>query len=256
MNETPKPAPSGPGGGEPGPARLLDEMRVIRDRTSVLARAYWLPLLLFGLVICGSLPFYQRLVLGHASPPPSRLPSTCVPGEPCRIAAGGHYRIVVSALGWYWQVAVPVAVALSVLWYRWRADRTGLRTPARAFLVTGLVLGELVLLISLLVATQTPGVRNDIVSDSHHVGGLLVIAAVLWVLAWAERSKALAAITAIFIVIALPLAVVTGGGIGGGSTGAADISLATMRLLGLIPALVLLAAGAGAWVSQRSRLRA
>jgi hypothetical protein len=56
-------------------------------------------------------------------------------------------------------------------------------------------------------------------------------------------------------VVALIVAVVTSGGIGGGSTGAADMSLATMRLLGLIPALVLLAAGAGAWVLQRSRLR-
>jgi hypothetical protein len=256
MNETPEPASSHRRGGEPGPAQLLDQIRLIRERTSAAAHAYWLPLLLFGLVICGSLPFYQRLALVHASPPPSRLPSACVPGEPCHVPAGGHDRVVVSALGWYWQIAVPVAVALGVLWYRWRANRTGLRTPARGFLLTGLVLGELVLLISLLVATQTPGVRNDILSDSHHVGGLLVIAAILWVLAWAERSRALAAITAVFIVVALPVAVVTGGGIGGGSTGAADISLAAMRLLGLIPALVLLVSGAAAWAVQHSRLRA
>lgn len=256
MNETPKPAPSGLGGGEPAPAQLLDEMRVIRERTSAAAHAYWLPLLLFGLVILGSLPFYQRLAASHQTPPASSLPSTCVPGQPCHFASVAHYRIVVTPLGWYWQAAIPVAVVLSVLWYRWRADRTGLRTPARGFLVTGLVLGELVLLVSLLATVLQSGQPNSIVGDARHLGSVLVIAAVLWVLAWAERSRALSSVVAVYFAVALPVAVVTSGGIGGGTTGAADIALTTMRLLGLIPALVLLAAGVGAWVSQRSRLRA
>ena len=255
MNETPKPAPAGLGGSEPGPAQLLDEMRVIRERTSMLARAYWLPLLLFGLVICGSLPFYERLA-PHPTAVPGPLPSTCVPGAPCHVTAGVHYRVDVTALGWYWQIAVPVAVVLTVLWYRWRANRVGLRTPARGFLITGLVLGELVLLVSLLSIVLQSGQPSSFAAHTRHVGAMLVIAAVLWVLAWAERSKALAINTGVFLAVALPVAVVTGGGIGGGTTGAADIALTTMRLLGLIPALVLLAAGAGAWVSQRSRLRA
>lgn len=255
MNETPKPAPSGLGGGEPAPAQLLDEMRVIRQRTSAAAHAYWLPLLLFGLVICGSLPFYQRLGASHQTPS-SPLPSTCVPGQPCRIVAVAHYRVVVTSLGWYWQVAIPVAVVLTVLWYRWRASRVGLRTPARGFLITGLVLGELVLLVSLLATVLQSGQPDSMVGNARHLGSVLVIAAVLWVLAWAERSRALASIVAVYFVVALPVAVVTSGGIGGGTTGAADIALTTMRLLGLIPALVLLAAGVGAWVSQRSRLRA
>ena len=57
-------------GGRAGvtPARLLAEMRAIGDRTRAAARGYWLPLLLFGLLICGSLPFYQRL------PSPRSLP--------------------------------------------------------------------------------------------------------------------------------------------------------------------------------------
>jgi uncharacterized membrane protein YtjA (UPF0391 family) len=57
----------------------------------------------------------------------------------------------------------------------------------------------------------------------------------------------------VYFVVALTVAVVTSGGIGGGSTGAADISLTAMRLLGLIPALVLLAAGTWAWFWQRPR---
>ncbi len=257
MTDKSEPASPPAGRGEPEAAQLLDEIRVIQHRTSVLTRAYWLPLLLFGLVICGSLPFYERLATPRlASAPPHQLPSTCVPGQPCIVNGGAHYRVVVTALGWYWQVAVPVAVVLAVLWYRRRAGRVGLRTPARGFLITGLVLSELVLLVSLLTTVLQSGQPNRAVTDARHVGAVLVIAAVLWVLAWAERSRALAIIVAVYLVVALPVGFVTSGGIAGGSTGAADLSLAAMRVLGLIPALVLLVAGAGAWVSQRSRLRA
>ena len=49
------------GAGDRDPARLLAEMRAIGDRTSAAARGYWLPLVLFGLLICGSLPFYEVL---------------------------------------------------------------------------------------------------------------------------------------------------------------------------------------------------
>jgi hypothetical protein len=255
VSDKSEPASPRPGRSEPDAVQLLDEMRAIQNRTSVLARAYWLPLLLFGLVICGSLPFYKRLEGSHQAAAAHPLPSSCAPGQPCTVLVA-HYRIVVTALGWYWQVAVPVAVVLSVLWYHYRAGRVGLRTPARAFLISGLVLGELVLLVSLLTAVLRSGPPNYAANDVRHLGPVLVIAAVLWVLAWAERSKALAIIVAVYLVVALPVGVVTGGGIAGGSTGAADVSLATMRLLGLIPALILLVASAGVWISQRSRPRA
>jgi hypothetical protein len=44
-------------------------------------------------------------------------------------------------------------------------------------------------------------------------------------------------------------------GLAGGTTGAADLSLTALRLLGLLPALILLAAGLGAWLAQHRRLR-
>jgi hypothetical protein len=256
MSETPRPASAGFGGGEPGPAQLLDDMRVLRDRTSAAAHAYWLPLLLFGLVVLGSLSFYQRLGPGHLTAAQPSLPGSCVTGQPCHVTAGVNYRVHVSALGWYWQLAVPLAAVLTALWYRWRADRTGLRVPARGFLITGLVLGELVLLVSLLGTTLQSGRPDRVLNDPRHVGPVLVLAAVLWVLAWSERSRALAIVVGAYLVVGVPVAVATGGGIGGGSTDAADISLATMRWLGLIPALVLLAGGTAAWLVQRTRLRA
>jgi hypothetical protein len=252
MSETPEPA-GGQGHGGPAPARLLDEMRLIRDRTSAAAHAYWLPLLLFGLVICGSLPFYERLQPSQVRS--VRPPAACRPGQPCQVEVGAHYRTNVTALGWYWQIAIPVAVVLTVLWYRWRAARVGLRTPDRGFLAAGLVLGELVLLVSLLIAAEL-GRPDSLVGGLRHVGTMLVIAAVLWVLAWAERSRALASMVAVFLVVALPVNVAIAGGIAGGSTGAADLSVTSMRLLGLAQALMLLVGGAGAWLRQHAALRA
>lgn len=254
MSNTPERAATGSGDSGAAAAQLLDEMRAIRSRTSAAARAYWLPLLLFGIGICGSLPFYERLKPSPAATRRAALPRSCLTGRPCHISASVGHLTVVTALGWYWQAAIPVAVVLTVLWYRWRADLIGLRTPARGFLITGLVLGELALLISLLIADQSarPGV---FFVDTRHVAAVLVIAAVLWVLAWAERSTALAIIAAAFLVVALPVSYATAGGIAGGTTGAADLSVATMRLLGLIPALILLVAGAAAWLAQRYRLR-
>jgi hypothetical protein len=254
MSETPEPTAAGSGDGGPAAAKLLDEMRAIRSRTSAAAHAYWLPLLLFGIVICGSLPFYERLKPLRAGPRPAALPSSCRPGQPCRISGSVGHLTVVTALGWYWQAAIPVAVVLTVLWYRRRADRIGLRTPARSFLIIGLVLGELVLLVSLLIADQSARPGGFFI-NTRHVAAVLVIAAVLWVLAWAERSKGLAFIVAAFLVVALPVSYTIGGGIAGGTTGAADLSLTWMRLLGLAPALILLVAGAGAGLRQRAALR-
>jgi len=64
-------------------------MAVIRDRTSAAARGCWLPLLLFGALICGSLPFYERLSRSRPSlaglpaagtaGPRSISPATCRP---------------------------------------------------------------------------------------------------------------------------------------------------------------------------------
>jgi len=139
---------------------------------------------------------------------------------------------VVAALGYYWQVAIPVG-----------------------FLLTGLVLGELVLLVPLLVGQSSSLTLLRLMRDTHQAGPLAIIAALLWVLAWTERSPALAVIAAIYLVAALVVSHYTNGGLAGGTTGAADLSLTALRLLGLLPALILLAAGSGTWLTQRRQLR-
>jgi hypothetical protein len=245
---------SGDGGDHFSSAELLREAKALRDRTAAVARAYWLPLLLFGAVIGGSVGFYERLprsqarARGATAPPVSCKP--LVVNHPCHSAPGYHMTHV-GALGYYWQIAIPVAVVLTVWWYRWRGNRVGLRTPSREFLIIGLVLSELVLLVPILVSQSSPG----LIRDMHRVGPVVIIAALLWVLAWAERSPALAAITGAYLVAALAVAIPTNGGISGASTGAVHISLASTRLLGLLPAAILVVAGGLTWLIQQMRLR-
>jgi hypothetical protein len=240
------------------PAQLIGEMNALRDRASAAARGYCLPLLLFGALICGSLPFYQRLARARPdlARPTAAAPCRAIVNHPCHVSvAAAHVMVVVVALGYYWQIAIPAGVLLTVLWYRWRGNRVGLRTPARGFLITGLVLGEAVLLVPLLAGQSNSVTLHRLMHDTHQAGPLVIIAALLWVLAWAERSPALAIIVAIYLATALVVTQFTNGGLAGGDTGAADLAMSQLRLLGLLPALVLLAAGAGAWLAQRLHLR-
>lgn len=258
MTRTPERATAGNGDPEGRtPAQLLDEMHALRDRAGATARGYWLVLLLFGALICGSLPFYERLArsrLGLAAP---RVPGggcRALLNQPCQ--ASEHLSIlVVTSLGYYWQIAIPAVVALTVAWYRWHGNRVGLRTPARGFLITGLILGELVLLGPILVRQSSSPTMARLLHDTHQSGPLVIIAALLWVLAWAERSPILAIIVACYLVTALVVSQYNNGGLAGGNTGAADLSLTGLRLLGLLPALVLLIAGSVAWLTQRLRRR-
>ena len=51
--------------------------------------------------------------------------------------------------------------------------------------------------------------------------------------------------------VALVVSHFNNSGLAGGTTGAADLSLTALRLLGLLPALILLVAGLGTWLAQR-----
>jgi hypothetical protein len=249
VSGTPEHPAAGQGGRDgPPPAQLLDEMRAIRDRTSAAARGYWLPLLVFGALICGSLPFYERLTRPRPAlaGPPATVPCQGGAIHPCQVAAGSVHLTVVTALGYYWQLAIPAAVVLTVAWYRWRGQQVGLRTPTRGFLITGLVLGELVLLAPILAGQSSSPTWLGLIHDTHQAGAQVVIAALLGLLAWAERSPLLAMIAAVFLAAALAVSPFDNSGVAGGTTGAADVSLTALRLLGLLPALILLVAGLGA----------
>jgi hypothetical protein len=239
-------ANQGTAGAGDSPAELLNEVKSLRSQVAAAAPGYWLPLLIFGLVICGSLPFYRRI--GTTVPSVvRRLQAVCSGPHPCHLVMRTF-----TDLFYYWQFAIPVAIIATVLWYRWRGNRTGLRTPARGFLIAGLIICELALIFT--VAEYQPTALFGLVPALHQVSAYILIAIVLWVLAWSERSRALAIIVAAFLVVAIPVGQITRGGLAGG-TAQTSLSITQMRLLGLLPAAVLIVAGAAAWLIQRFRAR-
>lgn len=233
-------------------ARLLGEMRALGRQTSSDRRAYWLPLLLFGILIAASLPMYRLAVTPHGSLASG--PITALP-----LLGTGYFHIYVGGgwLGLYWFLGIQAGIAATVLWYRWRGLRTGLRTPTRALLVAGLVVMELALLISLF--GQQLGLVSFGELFSRGTFPLLIFAVPLAVLAWMERSVVLAVIVAAYASLALLACLYDvenvlfrlGWHPAWRNGGASLVSLPNVAL----PALFLLLAGAGAWLAPRLRWR-
>lgn len=232
--------------GSADPGELLGEVRAIRRRARLARHAYWLPLVLFGLLICASVPFYiEQFPRGRATY--SRLPG---PAFLQSGYLGGLGPISYNGVSYYWLGAMLLGVAVTVFWYRWRGNRVGLRTPARGYLITGLIIVALALLIPL--ADQGGG-RMLLPGDLLMRGTfpLVLIGLGLCFLAWAERSAGLAVIAAVYLALALVASLYdiqnvfyNWFGVGLSPTVSALPNV-------LLPALVLLLAGAGAWVAQR-----
>ena len=262
---TAEPAASGGGAGETGgnggagsgaaasagPAELLGEVRAIRRRARLARHAYWFPLVLFGLLTCASVPFYiQHLptrsgtVSGGSTPGPRILESGLLGGLGLMRTARG--------LPYYWLGAMLLGITASVLWYRWRGNRVGLRTPARGYLITGLIIVALALLVPL--AGRGGGFGLLIMPGDLVIRGtfpLVLIGLGLCSLAWAERSVGLAIIAAVYLALSLVASLYDlenlyyyafGSGISPDESALPNV---------LLPALVLLLSGAGAWVVQR-----
>ena len=222
------------------PASMLSEVSRLRDEARSARHGYWLPLLLFGLVIAGSAPFYLE-------PTPSRttgpIPAfTAIPGFSPLL--GGRITAVI-----YWLLAIGASLYVTSRWYRTHGRRVGLKTPARGFVIAGVIAGALLLVLPAL--QFMPGDLGFI----HGTLPLLIIAAALWVLARAERSAALAVIAAVFTGTALLASLYNIVNIlyrlGWRPTGAQWRLTALPDVL--LPALVLIVSGAGAYLMQRHR---
>jgi hypothetical protein len=236
-----------------GPAELLAEMKALRRRTRTARHAYWFPLVLFGLLTCASAPFYV-LPGGQARAFRS--------GPPLPILGGSSGLTDQRLLGYYWLAALLGGLLLTLLWYRRHARRAGLATPARGYIMTTAVLTVLALVVPLLSQVRSP----HWLSWLQHLQALwpgdlvlrgtfpfVIIAAGLWVLAWAERSLALAVIAVVYTAIALLSNLYDIENVlfrlGWGAPGR-DWSPASLPNV-LLPALVLLAGGSGALAAQR-----
>jgi hypothetical protein len=240
-------ATAGPDG-PADPGELLGEVRAIRRRTRLARHAYWFPLVLFGLLTLASVPFYIR-----------RFPPT---GGGFAIRSGlnvlqsgflGGPGLLEVAHGtaYYWLGAMLLGITATVVWYRWRGNRVGLRTPARGYLITGLALLALTLLVPVVSGRSVrmpllwPG--DYVISD---LVPLVLIGLGLFVLAWSERSTGLAAIAAGYFAIAVAANLYTLSNLLSRLHWDLNPTVAALPNV-VLPALVLLLTGAGAWVVQR-----
>jgi hypothetical protein len=187
-----------------GQVALLDEITVLRREARKARHAYWFPLLAFGLLTTGALPFYlvptPRSAMGYSS-----FAQLWLPGLSGFIGEAQPY------LGFYWLAALPVGLVAIMLFYRWHAGRVGLQTSARGYLITGTVLSVLAVLVPLVC---NPPVQPwprwlewvGILQPFERINGtypLVIIGIGLLVLARAERSRALAIIAPVFTAVAL-----------------------------------------------------
>jgi hypothetical protein len=233
-----EPASSSPPGAADTPASMLSEVNRLRNQARSARHAYWLPLVLFGLVIGGSAPFYVE-------PAPSRSGfislSTAFPGFSPYL--GGQSGVII-----YWLLAIGAGMYGTSVWYRRHGRSVGLMTPARGFVIAGVIAGAL-----LLVLPTVLFLPGDLVLRGTLP--FLIIAAALWMLARAERSPALTVIAAVFTGTALMASLYDTENVlfrlGWTPTGA-QWRLETLPNI-LLPALVLIVSGGGAYLTQRRR---
>ncbi|MEU5567414.1 hypothetical protein [Micromonospora musae] len=187
--------PNTPPHDEGTPGELLASLSALRLRTRAARHAYWLPLLLFGLLITVAAPLYVE----STQPPLLRAPHA----NPALTGLGGDLLERSASLGWYWLAALIAGYLLSLGWYRWHGERVGAQTPTRAYVTAGIV-GTLVGLALPLVlrflllnsATSVSDATRWLTDPLLGVAGRgmlphLVIAAGLAVLAHLERSRGL-----------------------------------------------------------------
>jgi hypothetical protein len=155
------------------------------------SRASWFPLVVFGLVILGSLPLfvYPEPVDGF-SYSSSRLDGVL----------GGWF---LSDFGrWvavYWLVALPLGYFTTAAYFRRRARRTGLASRPGPLVLTGVLLLAMLVVVSL--QSYVGIVPGNLVVRG--LSPLLTVAVGLIVLAVSDRSPALGVIALAFLGISL-----------------------------------------------------
>jgi hypothetical protein len=238
--------------GEPGP--LLADLARLRRQARVARHAYWFPLVLFGVLACGAAPLY----VAAAAPPRTSGAYAASPGP--TLLGGTPFGTDGFYIGWYWAVALVGGYLLTLLWYRRHAGRAGVRTPARGYLITGVVLTVLAVAIPPLTR-WLPGLSLLWLplGDVWIRGTLafLIIATGLWVLARAERSRVLAIIALVYTGAALLSSLYNVENILfrlGWNPGRSAFAWQLTALPNvLLPAAILLAGGCGAFLAQRAR---
>jgi hypothetical protein len=243
---------------------VLGELAGLRRRARSDRHAYWFPLVLFGVLSCAATPFYRSafLMVGGVARSAGVTEVALSPGIGMPLLGqapfGGTFF-----LGYYWLLALVGGYLVSALWYRRHARRAGLQTPARGYVVTGIAATVAALLLPPLSQFRPLAWLSVLWPGELVVRGTfpyLIIAAGLWVLARAERSRGLAATALVYSVAALVSSLYNTENLLfrlGWTPSANDLWQTALPNL-LLPAAVLLAAGAiaGAAAAAGRRKRA
>lgn len=193
-----RPAAAGSGG--------IEDIRRLRAAARSDRQAWPLALVVMGLAVVGATPFY---VFGS----PRRFSLTVSETLGPLADIGAPNAPLGQWAGIYWVVALVVALLLIAAHYRRAAARRGIAGPLWPVVTTGLVL--VVALVALtprilyLLDLRPVAPLSDAALSAAEVlyfrglTPLLVIALVIVVLAWTERSLQLAIIAAVYLALAL-----------------------------------------------------
>jgi hypothetical protein len=238
---------------------IVGEIDGLRDRTRRASFSGAVPLALLGLLVAFAAPFYAAAWndshfqnegtfslgdLQQRRPPFLTRLFDLQPGGP------QNERVVA-----YWLVGVPVAFLLIAAYYGWRARRTGISLNGWRVAITGAAV-----LFALVVVVEVPGhwLQAGWTVEELQVGNfvnpLLVVAAGVLAIAWVERSRAVLAVAAVFLLglAAFDVKILTDGGSVTPWDNIQSVGTATLALAGWL----LLAAGVLAVVAVVRRRRA
>jgi hypothetical protein len=139
------------------PAALLEDLSTLRRRTRRDAHGYWLPLLLFGVLILAAVLVYglttSQLVFND-------LPQLVEPAlrvgnfvwQPLELFSDFLPTADPVAVGAYWLGAIALGTLATLAWYRWRARRVGVQLRTRTYLLY--TLGALLVCVVLVPLTS------------------------------------------------------------------------------------------------------
>jgi hypothetical protein len=175
--------------------------RVSRDARHV-RHGYWFPLLLFGVIILGALPFYRYTLADHSA----SLTARDAAGPIDRIALGGFPAAHAWGATLFWLVAIPAGTAAVVAFYAVRARRTGVQGRVWPFVVAVLLLFAVLIVtapgISIVLHAPWLSSWRPIFVFQYGLMPVLVVSLGLFLLARLERSWGLFAISLAFFGVA------------------------------------------------------
>ena len=187
--------------GDTGARAQLSLSRGLARRVRREQRATWFPLLVFAVVTFLAIPVTRA---GHAAGVNCR--TITITGPPGARVCVAHN----SAAYVYWPIALIGAYALIAAFYLQLSRTRGLGTRVRPYLLTGLVLAVAVTAASIWLSHTVLTGRYDVpgwhlqgTDVSRLIAPACAIGLALLVLAAIDRSLALLAVTAAYLVIAI-----------------------------------------------------